>query len=141
MIRTRLIEYQMSKGSNASLKCYNRQRTRRTSNYTARNRQGAQIASKHKRRQSYILQILTPPEYILRINGMERAFLTMDVLRGNLSFQVRSPLCIAHQCQVPSEPHQLENPDDARNGWPVFADSLPLAGQARERDEPMVQEG
>ena len=78
---------------------------------------------------------------ILWVNDMEKAFPTMDVLRENLSFQVQSPLCIAHRCPVPSEPHQPENPDGARNGWPVFADSLPPAGQARERDEPMVQEG
>jgi len=74
-------------------------------------------------------------------NDIERAFPTMDVLRGNLSFQVRSPLCIAHRCPVPSEPHQPENPGGARNGWPAFADSLPLAGQAQEHDEPMVPEG
>jgi hypothetical protein len=65
----------------------------------------------------------------------------MDALKGNLSFRVRSPLCIAQQYQVPSEPHQPENLDGARNGSRIFAGSLPLAGKARVRDEPMVQKG
>jgi hypothetical protein len=65
----------------------------------------------------------------------------MNLLTGNLPFQVQSPLCIAQRCRVPSGPHQSENQDGARNGSQAFADSLPLVGQAQERDDPTVQEG
>ena len=49
----------MSKGSNESVTCHFRPGTRQTSNYTARNKQCAQMTSQHKRRECYILQILT----------------------------------------------------------------------------------
>jgi hypothetical protein len=61
-------------------------------------------------------------------------------LRGNWAFQARSPLYIAQQSPVPSEPFQPANPDGAHNGWRVVGDFLRLVGQEGEGGESMCQE-
>jgi len=65
----------------------------------------------------------------------------MDILRGNQSFQVRSPLCIAQWCLIPSEPYRLVNLDGGCNGWRVVVNYLPQAGQALRRGELTNQDG
>ena len=65
-----------SKGNDESVTCWIRQGTGQTSNYTARNRQGVQIANQHKgRRQSYICDTRTDSDAVqstTRVYHMDR---------------------------------------------------------------------
>jgi hypothetical protein len=65
---------------------------------------------------------------------------TRDGLRRAFPFQLRSLPCIGQQSLVPREPYQSVNPDEARNGWRIAEDFLPLAGKDRSSGEPMDQE-